>query len=301
METRQGQRYRFGVFEVDPRSGELRRQGLRIRLSPQPFQVLCLLLQRPGEVLTREEICRELWPDDTFVDYEHGVNAAVNRLREVLRDRAGAPRYVETLPRRGYRFVGPVEVLGAEMIGSEANTAATVDVGDPENLPGPSGGLGPVAARSGPIGVRWLASAEDLPKASEGLVRSLWVLLQAMYLAFYVCALANLGEIGDLLSALPQQTLLFWLVGVSAGMLIPVRVYLLCAALFRPPGMRARFLWLWPVLLGSDLLWAVSPFLMLDHFSFGLALACIAPLVYAPFAQRSLVLMGALESPGEAS
>src|SRR5579875_1627919 len=92
-------RYRFGAFEADAATGELRRQGLRVRLHAQPFQVLLLLLDRPGEVVTREEISRELWPDGTFVDYEHGVNAAVNRLREALRDRANDPKYVETLPR----------------------------------------------------------------------------------------------------------------------------------------------------------------------------------------------------------
>src|SRR5579875_693363 len=107
-------RYRFGAFEADAATGELRRQGIRVRLHAQPFQVLLLLLERPGEVVTREEISRELWPDGTFVDYEHGVNSAVNRVREALGDKAGAPRFVETLARRGYRFVAPVERIGDE-------------------------------------------------------------------------------------------------------------------------------------------------------------------------------------------
>jgi cholera toxin transcriptional activator len=102
-------RYRIGVFEVDEATGELRRQGIRVKLNSQPFQVLCLLLARPGELLTREEISRELWPDGTFVDYEHGVNSSVNRIREALGDSASRPRFVETLARRGYRFVAPVE------------------------------------------------------------------------------------------------------------------------------------------------------------------------------------------------
>src|ERR1700727_1827005 len=102
-------RYRFGVFEADATEGELRRQGVRIKLNAQPFQVLVMLLQRPGELLTREEISRELWPDGTFVDYEHGVNSAVNRIRDALGDTAGNPRFIETLARRGYRFVAPVE------------------------------------------------------------------------------------------------------------------------------------------------------------------------------------------------
>ena len=93
--------YRFGVFEVDPPTGELRRQGLRVKLNAQPFQVLCLLLDRPGELLTREEISRELWPDGTFVDYDHGVNSAVNRIREALGDTASSPRFIETLAKTG--------------------------------------------------------------------------------------------------------------------------------------------------------------------------------------------------------
>ena len=87
---------------------------MRVKLHAQPFQVLFLLLERPGELLTREEISRELWPDGTFVDYEHGVNSAVNRIREALGDKASNPRFVETLARRGYRFVAPVERIALQ-------------------------------------------------------------------------------------------------------------------------------------------------------------------------------------------
>ena len=82
---------------------------MRVKLNTQPFQVLLMLLERPNELLTREEISRRLWPDGTFVDFEHGVNSAVNRIREALGDTAGSPRFVETVSRRGYRFVAPVE------------------------------------------------------------------------------------------------------------------------------------------------------------------------------------------------
>src|SRR5580698_5186681 len=108
-ESRSVRRYRFGTFEADAATGELRRQGLRVKINAQPFQVLLLLLERPGQLLTREEISQELWPDGTFVDYEHGVNSAVNRIREALGDTASNPRFVETLARRGYRFVAPVQ------------------------------------------------------------------------------------------------------------------------------------------------------------------------------------------------
>jgi len=104
---------RFGIFELDLSSGELRKSGTRVKLHDQPFQVLAILLSRPGEVVTREEIRGKLWPDDTFVDYDHGLNNAVNRLREALGDTAETPRFIETLPRRGYRFIRAVNVAVA--------------------------------------------------------------------------------------------------------------------------------------------------------------------------------------------
>ena len=99
---------RFETFEVDVRAGELRKAGVRLKLPGQPFQVLAILLERPGEVVTREELQKRLWPD-TFVDVDHNLNTAINKIREVLGDSAESPRFVETLPRRGYRFVAPVE------------------------------------------------------------------------------------------------------------------------------------------------------------------------------------------------
>ena len=98
---------RFGAFEADLRTCELRKHGLRIKLQDQPFQVLALLLQRPGEMVSREELRQNLWSEDTFVDFDVGLNNAIKRLREALCDPAEHPRYVETLPRRGYRFYRP--------------------------------------------------------------------------------------------------------------------------------------------------------------------------------------------------
>ncbi len=102
------ERVRFGVFEADLRSGELRKQGVKIKLHEQPFQILTMLLEHPGEVVTRVELQRRLWPSGTFVDFEIGLNSAVKKLREALQDSAGSPRYVETLPRQGYRFIAPL-------------------------------------------------------------------------------------------------------------------------------------------------------------------------------------------------
>jgi TolB-like protein/DNA-binding winged helix-turn-helix (wHTH) protein/cytochrome c-type biogenesis protein CcmH/NrfG len=100
---------RFGAFEADLRSGELRMDGLKIKLEGQPFQILAALLARPGQLVTREELQKKLWPNETFVDFEQGINAAVKRLRQALEDSADKPRFIETLPRRGYRFIGHIE------------------------------------------------------------------------------------------------------------------------------------------------------------------------------------------------
>src|SRR5580693_2952432 len=102
------QRIAFDNLEVDLRSGEVRKNGSRIRLQAQPFQLLALLLLNAGEVVTRDEICRDLWPANTFVDFEHSLAAAMNKIREALGDSADTPKYVETLPKRGYRFIGKI-------------------------------------------------------------------------------------------------------------------------------------------------------------------------------------------------
>src|SRR5262245_40623291 len=103
---------RFGPFELDLHGGELRKEGRRIRLQEQPFQILRMLLESPGEVVSREAIRKRLWPDGTIVEFDHSINASVNRLRDALRDSADKPRYIETLARRGYRFIAEVDLTG---------------------------------------------------------------------------------------------------------------------------------------------------------------------------------------------
>ncbi len=98
----------FGPFEADFRTRELRKHGVNLKLVGQPFEVLAMLLERPGQLVTREELLARLWPTDTFVDFDHGLNAVVNKLRDALNDSAEKPKYVETLPRRGYRFISAV-------------------------------------------------------------------------------------------------------------------------------------------------------------------------------------------------
>jgi cholera toxin transcriptional activator len=286
-------RYRFGVFEADAGSGELRRQGVRVRLHAQPFQVLMMLVERPGEVVTREEIARALWPEGTFVDAEHGLNSAVNRIREALGDVATGSRYVETLARRGYRFVAPVERID-ERLGT-ATPATVTGSADPEmeTVRPPSETLTFDSAAGGGL----LPTAEELPRISHRAARNCFVLLQLMYVGFYVGALANLAEIQELVTAWPRPLWVLTVLVVTASLLIPVRAFLIAAVLLRAPRLRERYLRLWPVLLLFDELWSLSPFLLLHHINFGLALAAMAVLVYVPFAQRSLVLMGAGTAP----
>src|SRR5215470_10862512 len=100
---------RFATFEVDLQAREVRKGGLKLRLYGQPFEILAMLLAQPGELVSREQFRERLWPTDTFVDFDHGVNTAINRLRDALGDSADNPRFIETLPRRGYRFIAPVE------------------------------------------------------------------------------------------------------------------------------------------------------------------------------------------------
>jgi DNA-binding winged helix-turn-helix (wHTH) protein len=114
---------RFATFEVDLEAGELRKGGVKLKLSGQPFQVLTILLEQPGAVVTREELQKRLWPD-TFVDVDHNLNAAINKIREALGDTAENPRFVETLPRRGYRFISPVNGFAPAATATKAPEAA---------------------------------------------------------------------------------------------------------------------------------------------------------------------------------
>src|SRR6266705_242079 len=124
LEVRSRSIRRFGVFEVDVRAGEVRKQGIRIKLQEQPFHLLTVLLQRPGEVVTREELRNQNWPADTFVDFDNSLNTAINKLREALGDSADNPRFIETLPRRGYRFIAPVTGVDGTARGSASGVSA---------------------------------------------------------------------------------------------------------------------------------------------------------------------------------
>ncbi len=264
---------RFGVFEADLAAGELRKHGARIRLQEQPFQVLAFLLERPGEAVTREELRQKLWPADTFVDFDHSLNTAMNKLREALGDSASSPRYVETLARRGYRFLVPVEPVG--------NLQAE-----------------PHAVRNQPDAVAEPAAAFDreleVPVPSRRLTRSLFALIQVMYLSFYVCALLRLHEIDGIVGAfLPAwgAFIVAALVLVSAGVGIPLRCYLLSAVAFDHRRLGEKFLRMFLGILALDQLWAAAPLLLAAKIGFGAAFAATAALLYVPFSERTLIRM----------
>jgi cholera toxin transcriptional activator len=258
---------RFGVFELDLASGELRKNGRKLRLQEQPFEVLALLLERAGDVVTREEMRQKLWPADTFVDFDHSLNTAVNKLRETLGDSASSPRYVETLARRGYRFIAPVEAAGAQS-------------GDPEAISATS------------LSRLELHPELDVPIPRRGLTRGLFALVQVMYLSFYLAALFRLHAVEGIAEFfLPgwRAMVLVAAVMVTAGVGIPLRCYLLSAVGFDYQRLGEKFPQMFPFLLALDQLWAVAPFLLMQKIGLGAAFAASAALVYVPFSERTLI------------
>ena len=288
-ESPQKKLYRFGVCEADGRTGELRKQGRRVPLPGQPFGILMMLLEQPGELVSRTQIRERLWPDGTFVDFDHSLNTAMNKIRDGLGDSASSPRFIETLARRGYRFIAPVQVDGgvpvvilAEPLRSTSGLVQTDSPAGqvPETVPSAAQTL--------------LTGSDELPQAPHSLVRILFLLLQLMYLCFYLISLARLPMVEEILAATVSRPI--WVVValiVTAVIGIPIRLYLISTVAFRAPGLRKKFPWLFAVIFPLDELWALAPFLLLPQIGYGLALGLTAVLLYAPFAQRSLILMGA--------
>jgi cholera toxin transcriptional activator len=281
--------FRFGVFEFDT-SGELRREGRKEpRLRDQAVQVLSMLLERPREVVTREELRQRLWLSDTFVDFDHGLNTAINQLRNALDDSATNPRFIQTVPRRGYRFIAPVE-MAVRGSTAPAPPTDTAQVNDPDIAIDSGERDKANSALSGPY---VLSDPEDLPSVPSRVVRTLFSLIQAIYLTFYIVSLARLSMLGEILPVTGNLAhIVFVTVIVTAALGIPVRLYLLAAIAFNYRGLNAKFQKLFPFLLILDELWALAPFLIVQQIGGGLALAATAALLYLPFSQRTLLLMG---------
>jgi cholera toxin transcriptional activator len=268
--------FRFGAFEADPGSGELRKSGMRLRLQEQPFQVLLMLVERPGEVVSREQLRQKLWPADTFVDFDHSLNTIINKLREVLGDSASSPRFIETLAKRGYRFVPAVEVVT-----NHTEKGSVVNATQPDRQ-----------VKNQSVSTAFLTRPEELPRVPRGYVRVLFLLIQVMYLSFYIVALARLSMVEEILAhVVSRPSLITTALIVTAAIGIPIRCYLLSAVSFDIEGLGGKFSKLFPAVLVLDELWALSPFLLSPEIGPGLALGITAALLYLPFAQRTLVLM----------
>jgi DNA-binding winged helix-turn-helix (wHTH) protein len=275
---------RFGVFEVDLTAGELRKNGARIRLQEQPFQVLTALLQNAGQVVTRDELREKIWPADTFVDFDHSLNTAVNKIRESLGDSASSPRFVETLARRGYRFIAPVDGVAA----ATTVSAPAQEQGTRAGAPAPHG-LNDAATSSA---YEPLHAELHVPIPRRGLVRALFALIQVMYLIFYVSGLAHLRGVDRVASSFLPGWRALVIVGavlVTGAVGIPLRFYLLSAVAFDFRKLGGTFGRLFPFVLALDQLWAIAPFLLLPQIGVGLAFAATAALLYVPFSERTLV------------
>lgn len=251
---------RFGVFEADLATRELRKQGRKVRLPDQPFAVLALLVEHPGSVVTRGELRARLWPADTFVDFDHSLNTAVNRIREALGDSATSPRFIETLARRGYRFLADVQWQ------SNANPAPDAKaVGHNPEL--------------------------DIPAPHRGITRGLFALIQLMYLIFYLEAMLHWQGVERISWPRTEMPVVLIVVLVTAAVGIPVRFYLLSGVAFDYARLREKFQRIFIGVLLLDELWAIAPFLLLDRIGFGAAFAATAALLYVPFAERTLLRM----------
>lgn len=291
-------KYKFGEFEADLRAAELRRRGLRLKMQMQPFQVLIALLERPHDVVTREELRQRLWPEDTFVDFDHGLNTAVAKLRETLGDSASTPKYVETIAKRGYRFLADVEKIEERAPVAQAEPTATIPHTAPlssSTLSSSASALSSANAEVAPqiSPVDQDSAKAELPRASRRTSRTLFVLSQIMYMAFYVSALFRLDRLHQSAEMAwknaGQSAFVIYLVTALVGLV--VRLYLISATALDYHLLGEKFRVLFPALFVLDMLWALAPFMLADRIGLGLALGSTAALIYMPFAQRTLVKM----------
>jgi cholera toxin transcriptional activator len=241
--------YRFGLFELDPIGRELRKNGVLIKVQEQPFEVLVALLEQHKTIVTREQLKQRLWPPDTFVDFDHGLNEAVKKAREALGDDPKNPTFIETMNKRGYRFIAPLDVSP----------------------------IPPVE-----------------PVRYHIIMRTLYGLLQLMYLTFYVVALWKIQDAGNRAESswqLPGE-MIQNVILVSGVLGIAIRLYTLAATAFGHSEFLKKHRILFPAILALDFLWALAPLLLVHRLGIGLAIASCAALFYCPFSQRMLVRMG---------
>ena len=314
-------RLRFEGFEIDLRTRELRKEGRVVKLQDQPLRLLTLLAKQAGKLVTRAEIEKELWGEDTVVEFEHSINTAMRKIREALEDDLERPRFVETLPRKGYRFVAPVESVGAagEILGSQSEARSPAGSlrdkiplrGQPIENAAPELALDPQSPpKSEPKSVSnrvpvapSAASPEVSPAGSavepieefalpRGRARYLFLLIQSGFLAMYCAALYKAEAIEGVLARFfpVSASVAPPIILVSSMCGIAVRLYLLAAVGLDHPAAGIRFRRLFPMLFVLDALWSASPLLLASKIGYGLALGSVAALAYLPFAQRTLML-----------
>jgi DNA-binding winged helix-turn-helix (wHTH) protein len=305
-------RIRFESFDLDLQTRELRKDGRLIKLQDQPGKLLVLLACRAGELVTRAEIEKALWREDEFVEFEHAVNTAMRKLRVALGDDLERPRFIETLPRKGYRFIAAVETSTVAGSQNRAGKDATQPVqGFRNKIPVRRGSAGRPSDDNAEVAVA--VSAEDAsevaasqaasltvttPAAAETdfslprpIARLLFLMVQGGYLAMYCAALYKAEAVRESLA----RVLAGWAAMVEPLILIvamcgiAVRLYLLSSVGLNHPAAGAKFRRLFPALVVLDTLWAASPLLLVRQIGYGLALGSIAPLAYLPFSQRTLV------------
>jgi cholera toxin transcriptional activator len=275
-------KYKFDDFEADLRAAELCKNGIRVKLQLQPFQVLVALLERPKEVVTREELRQRLWPEDTFVDFDHGLNTAMVKLRDVLGDSASKPKFIETIAKRGYRFLGSTEVIFDQPAAAEAKTAEQTNAVSP-----------PVSDPVAQLATVRVEGDSALPRTSRNTARLLFTLTQIMYLIFYLSALFRWENTYQAsYNAWGRGGGIAFVVYLGSAMVgVAVRLYLISATTMDYHLLGSKYRLLMPALFVLDMIWALSPLLIADRIGLGFALGACAALVYTPFAQRTLIKM----------
>ena len=264
-------RIRFETFELNLHTGELSKAGSRVQLQDQPTRLLALLANRHGELVTRDEIHHELWKDGEFVEFEHAVNTAMHKIRVALEDDKDKPRIIETLPKKGYRFIAPVDVLG----------------GSPASLP-PS-----ETQTAEPVPAKRPANAEDfvLPISAVS-ARVLFLLAQVPYVATYLATFYNWDNLDDALIRtfvfIPVEwSRSFFQVFALVG--FAVRIYLIGLVGWGHTEAGPRYRKLFPFLLLMDGLWAATPLLVVEDLGPLVSWAGLILMGWLVFGQRTLM------------
>ena len=290
-------RVRFESFELDCTTGELFKDGSRLKLQDQPARLLILLVSRAGTLVTRDEIQEALWEDGQFVEFEHAINVAIKKIREALNDDPLKPRMLETLPRKGYRFIAPVEALSAKsvLVGAEALPMTKLEPASP-----PTNDTTLLPPPQIPTTIRETTSDKDEELLEREFAlpvtpaRILFITVQLMYLSIYILALIHMYDVASVLGTVGIGWLAAPLLIGAAGS-IPVRLYLIFTVGLGHPAAGIKYRRMLPYLMPWDWIWAASPFLAVNTIGPQWALVLSAVLVYPPISQ--LILMRSIHHP----